>query len=119
MIPESAKEFIGKAEPPHVREVEKGAIRRYADAVGNNNPLYSDEEYARNSKHCGIIAPPGFFGWPTKPSSSSTGLPEIVGSLQAALAEGGFPYWTAAYHTSSSSQYVQAMFWWSAPRSNS
>jgi hypothetical protein len=37
MIPDEVKECIGKAEPPHVRVVEKGAIRRSADAVGNDN----------------------------------------------------------------------------------
>ncbi len=46
MVPDELKQHIGKIDPPHVREVERGAIRRYADAVGNGNPLYFDEEYA-------------------------------------------------------------------------
>jgi len=91
MIPEEARQFIGRAEPPIIRHVEKGAIRRYADAVGNDNPLYSDEEYARKSRYGSVIAPPGFFGWPTKRPCSCTGLADIVGELQAALARGGFP----------------------------
>ena len=91
MIPEEAKRFIGRADPPIIRHVEKGAIRRYAEAVGNDNPLYYDEDYAKKSPYGSIIAPPGFFGWPTKTPSSSTGLAEIVGELQAALAKGGFP----------------------------
>jgi acyl dehydratase len=91
MIPEEAGQFIGKAEPPHVRLVEKGAIRRYAEAVGNGNPLYRDQEHARATPYGGIIAPPGFFGWPTKPAASSTGLPQLVSDLQAALAKVGFP----------------------------
>ncbi|MBE0480261.1 MAG: MaoC family dehydratase N-terminal domain-containing protein [Dehalococcoidia bacterium] len=91
MIPEEARQFIGKTAVPIVREVERGAIRRYADAVGNNNPLYCDEEYAAGSRYGDIIAPPGFFGWPIKPAKSTTGLPEIVGDLQEALARGGFP----------------------------
>ena len=90
MIPEGAKQYIGEAGQPIVREVESGAIRRYAQAVGNNNPLYYDNDYAFESRYGSIIAPPGFFGWPMKPTSSSTGLPDIVVSIQATLAEGGF-----------------------------
>ena len=91
MIPEEAKQFIGRTDPPIIRHVEKGAIRRYAEAVGNDNPLYQDDEYARRSLYGSIIAPPGFFGWPTKTPCSCTGLADIVGELQAALARGGFP----------------------------
>ena len=64
MIPEEMKQCIGLVDPPAVYEVEKGAIRRYADAVGDKNPLYRDEEYAAKTKYGSIIAPPGFFGWP-------------------------------------------------------
>lgn len=90
MIPEQAREYIGRVDPPIVLEVDTGAIRRYAAAVGNDNPLYFDDEYACRSRYSGIIAPPGFFGWPIKPTSSSTGLPDLVADLQAALAQGGF-----------------------------
>ena len=91
MIPDEAKQFIGRTDPPIVRHVEKGAIKRYAEAVGNDNPLYTDEEYAARSRYRSIIASPGFFGWPTKTMRSCTGLADIVGELQAALARGGFP----------------------------
>ncbi len=91
MIPEEAKQFIGRTDPPIIRHVEKGAIRRYAEAVGNDSPLYCDEEYARKSRYGNIMAPPGFWGWPTKTPSASTGLAEIVSELREALARGGFP----------------------------
>src|SRR4030042_5659755 len=91
MVPEEAKRFIGRTDPPIIRHVEKGAIRRYAEAVGNDSPLHCDEEYAGKTKYGGIIASPGFWGWPTKTPSSSTGLAEIVGELQAALSRGGVP----------------------------
>lgn len=91
MIPEELKQYVGKVSPPHVREVEKGAIRRYAEAVGNDNPLYSDEEYARKSRYGSIIAPPGFWGWSIKPSPSAVGLSEAIVDLQTALAKVGFP----------------------------
>jgi acyl dehydratase len=64
MIPDEIKQFIGKIDPPHVRKVEKGAIRRYADAVGDSNPLFRDEEAAKQLWYERIVAPPGFFGWP-------------------------------------------------------
>ena len=65
MLPEEVTNMIGKVTGVAVREVEKGAIKRFADAVDDRNPLYWDEEYARNSRYGAIIAPPGFFGWPT------------------------------------------------------
>ena len=82
---------MDRIDPPIVRQVEKGAIRRYAEAVGNDNALYRDEEYARRSRFGWIIAPPGFFGWPVEPANASTGLPDIVVELQEALARAGFP----------------------------
>jgi acyl dehydratase len=36
------------------------AIRRFCDAVGDVNPLYLNQDYAQNSVHGGIIAPPFF-----------------------------------------------------------
>ena len=96
MVPDSLKQYIGKVDPPHLREVEKGAIRRYADAVGDDNPLYYDEEYARKSRYGGIIAPPGFFGWAKKTISSSEGLIGLIGAMieagYAGILDGGMAY---------------------------
>lgn len=57
-------ELIGKQAPPVVLEVERGAIRRYAQAIEDPDPLYSDVEYARKSKYGEMVCPPGFFGLP-------------------------------------------------------
>ena len=96
MVPDSLKQYIGKVDPPHLREVEKGAIRRYADAVGDDNPLYYDEEYARKSRYSCIIAPPGFFGWAKKTISSSEGLVGLIGAMieagYAGILDGGMAY---------------------------
>jgi len=78
MIPEEMHQCIGMVDPPTVYEVERGAIRRYADAVGDNNPLYRDEAYAAASTYGGIIAPPGFFGWPA-------GTPSMGGAIGKAI----------------------------------
>ncbi len=45
---------------PTVREVEKGAIQRFARATEDPNPLWQDEEYAKKTRYGGIIAPPIF-----------------------------------------------------------
>jgi acyl dehydratase len=91
MISEEAKSFVGKAALPMVGEIERGAVRRYADAVGNDNPFYHDEEYAKGSRYRDIMAPPGFFGWPIKRVKGVTGHPDTVKELQEVLARGGFP----------------------------
>lgn len=59
-IMEDLKKMVGVEAPPEVFEVEKGHIRKFAEAIGDPNPLYRDEEYARKSRHGGIIAPPTF-----------------------------------------------------------
>ena len=57
MLPEEITAFIGKSEETVIMEVEKGAIKKFADAVDDPNPLYWDEEYARGSRYGSIIAP--------------------------------------------------------------
>jgi acyl dehydratase len=51
---------IGRESKPAVNEVEKGAIRRFAEALGDPNPIYTDENAARAAGHRGLVAPPGF-----------------------------------------------------------
>lgn len=52
--------FIGKKYPPSTYEIGKEKIKEYALAVGDNNPLYLNDEKAAASKYGGIIAPPTF-----------------------------------------------------------
>jgi acyl dehydratase len=59
-IPPDVMEQVGKELPEKVMEVEKGAIRRFADAIGDNNPLYHDEEHTKKSRHGALVAPPTF-----------------------------------------------------------
>jgi len=66
MLPQEITQLVGRAGDVKILEVEKGAIKKFGDAVGDRNPLYWDEEYARNSRFGAIVAPPGFFGWPTR-----------------------------------------------------
>ncbi len=96
MVLEELKQYIGKVDPPHVREVEKGAIRRYAEAVGNDNPLYYDEAHASKSRYGSIIAPPGFFGWSAKAIAASEGIVGLMTAMinagYAGILDGGISY---------------------------
>lgn len=86
-IPEKVAELIGRPlGEPQVYEVERGAIRRFADAVSDPNPLYHDVEYAKNSKYGEMIAPLGFHGWAIK-----GGLMEMMGSIMGPMMNAGYP----------------------------
>ena len=54
------KSLTGRESEPAVHEVEKGMIRRFAEALGDPNPLYVDEEAARAAGFAGLVAPPTF-----------------------------------------------------------
>jgi len=58
ITPEIA-DMIGKEEVfSSPEEIGRATIRRFAVAVGDPNPLYRDEEFARKTRYGGIIAPP-------------------------------------------------------------
>jgi acyl dehydratase len=90
MIPEVAMKFQGKVATPMILEVEKGAIKKYADAVGDENGLFWDEEYGRNSRYGSIVAPPGFFGWPLKWKGTFVLMTELRNEFMKALAVEGY-----------------------------
>lgn len=52
--------LVGTSTEDFVVEVEKGEIRRFAQAIGDDNPLYLDEAYARSLGYAAIVAPPTF-----------------------------------------------------------
>jgi acyl dehydratase len=64
VVSDSLKQLIGQKEPPVVFKIEEGAIQRYAQAVGDSNPLHTDVEFAAQSRWGRVMAPPGFTGWP-------------------------------------------------------
>jgi acyl dehydratase len=90
MLPDEVKQFIGKTVGVRIFEVERGAIRRFADAVDDPNPLYRDDEYARNSRYGSIISPPGFFGWPSRQPRGAPLVVESTPELGLALAKAGY-----------------------------
>lgn len=52
-------------------------IRHYADAIGDVNPLWRFEEYARNTRYGGIIAPPRFLDCIAPPYGMGIGFPNF------------------------------------------
>jgi acyl dehydratase len=50
--------FVGLASEPVENTVEKGAVRKFAEAIGDPNPAYTDE--GAKSVHGRLIAPPTF-----------------------------------------------------------
>jgi acyl dehydratase len=54
------KSVIGVDSEPATDEVEKGAIRKFAAAIGDENPLYNDESYCQQTGFGALVAPPTF-----------------------------------------------------------
>lgn len=57
---EEAQRYVGRVGPAVSMTVERSMIRRFAEAIGDQNPLYYDEEFARATRWGGVIAPPTF-----------------------------------------------------------
>ena len=60
LITDSMRKAIGTESAALTVDIEAGAIRKFAEAIEDSNPLYRDEAAARHSLHGGIIAPPTF-----------------------------------------------------------
>ncbi|MFC1913997.1 MaoC family dehydratase [Chloroflexota bacterium] len=58
MATEEIRKAIEGVLEPSVVEIEKGLIKRYAEAIEDPNPLWQDEVFAAGTEYGGIIAPP-------------------------------------------------------------
>jgi acyl dehydratase len=54
------KKHIGRITPPMTFDVEKGRLKFFAKAIGETDPVFSDEEAARAAGYKTIPAPPTF-----------------------------------------------------------
>src|SRR5512139_1545417 len=54
------RSLIGRESEPVAQEVERSAIRRFADALGDPNPIYQDEAAAQAAGYAALVAPPTF-----------------------------------------------------------
>ena len=59
-VTDEARKQIGKVSEPRTYEVERGAIRRFAEAIEDPNPLFNSERDARQTRFGSMIAPPTF-----------------------------------------------------------
>ena len=59
-VTDEVKKLIGSQSQPRTFEIERGAIRRFAEAIGDPNPLFNEEQAARHTRFGGMIAPPTF-----------------------------------------------------------
>ena len=84
LITDELRKLIGVTLDTIIFKVEEGAIQRYAQAIGDPNPLFNDPDYAGKTRYGRLLAPPGFTGWPTR-----AGRP--TEKLFAFLVKGGAP----------------------------
>ncbi len=54
------QELVGRRSNTVSNWVERGAVRKFAQAIGDDNPLYYDEDAAQQSRYGRLIAPPTF-----------------------------------------------------------
>jgi acyl dehydratase len=54
------RSMLGVASAPISYDVEKGAIRKFVEAIGDADPIYRDEQAAQAAGFKTIVAPPTF-----------------------------------------------------------
>lgn len=58
------KSAVGKEFPPFTWEVERGKIREMVQAIGDNNPVYTDRDAAVREGYKDVVASPTFITVP-------------------------------------------------------
>ncbi|OHX53900.1 dehydratase [Planococcus salinarum] len=54
------EEIIGKKSGKVKNRIERGAVKKFVEALGNSSPLFTDEEAGKRSRYGRNIAPPTF-----------------------------------------------------------
>jgi acyl dehydratase len=80
---------IGKTWPPASFEVEAARIERYADAVGEGNPVYHDAAAARDAGFRDLVAPPMFCVVYSAPAMGPAIMDPEIGINLGAMVHGG------------------------------
>jgi len=60
LSPMLTRDLIGRTSAPLVLDVERGHVRRFAEAIGDDDPIYRDEAIAQAAGLLAIPAPPTF-----------------------------------------------------------
>ena len=93
------RRHIGHELPAFQVDVEKGRLRFFAKATGQDDPVYSDEDAARAAGHPGLPVPPTFFFCLEMESPNPAAVRELLGIDYRRLLHGeqGFTYHRMAY----------------------
>ncbi len=60
IITPAMQEAVDRSTPPETVEIERGAIVRFAEAVGDTNPLFTGDRASSGDGSGGTVAPPTF-----------------------------------------------------------
>jgi len=91
------REFVGQPIGPPQRgpdPVNAPMIRHFCAAVGDDNPVYTDPEFAEKSLHGGLVAPPAMLqAWVLRglPRADAPPLTDKLNELLDLLTEAGYP----------------------------
>ncbi|WP_106498367.1 MaoC family dehydratase N-terminal domain-containing protein [Lentibacillus sp. Marseille-P4043] len=88
------KSVIGLTGEKYIFEVEKGHVRKFAEAIGDTNPLYTDEDYASQTPYGEPIAPPTF---PMAVGSEGAGFPLELDTRRMLHGEQEFIYYQSIH----------------------
>ena len=93
------RRHIGHELPPYQVDVEKGRLRFFAKATGQDDPVYTEEAAARAAGHPGLPVPPTFFFCLEMESPNPAAVRELLGIDYRRLLHGeqGFSYHRMAH----------------------
>jgi acyl dehydratase len=93
------RRYTGHTMPAFTVDVEKGRLRFFAKAIGQTDPVYTDEEAARAAGHPGLPVPPTFLFCLEMESPNPTAIRDLLGLDYKRLLHGeqGFSYHAMAY----------------------
>lgn len=88
-ITDAARALIGQETAVYLGELTLRDAQRFAIAVGDLNPLYFDEQYARDSAYGGLIAPPNMLtavrAWGAGAREDELAVDGVVDALEEKL----------------------------------
>jgi acyl dehydratase len=93
------RRYIGHTMPAFSTQVERGRLRFFAKATGQDDPIYIDEAAARAAGHPGLPVPPTFLFCLEMESPNPAAIRELLGMDYRSLLHGeeGFTYHAMAY----------------------
>ncbi len=93
------RQYIGHTMPKFSATVEKGRLRFFAKAIGETDPVYTDEAAAQAAGHPGLPVPPTFLFCLEMESPDPAAIRNLLGLDYRRLLHGeqGFTYHRMAY----------------------